>query len=143
MLTFEVVNGDIPHSESTGRPRTVEGEVKFRQDVRENLNTSLQENGTGANLDNLISTIGDTFSIRAELSRRVTSAFEAYQAVQNSIQRFERPLSERISRVVYVNCVPLRDAQTGEISHTSFAFKVDVLSGQVGTTASVTGSLVR
>jgi hypothetical protein len=143
-MTFIIVNGDIQHSSATGRPLTVEGHEKFRQDVRENLEIEAQPNGTGADLQNVISLIGDVFSLRMEITRRISTAFDAYRAAQDQIQKFDRTENERFSRVAQVVCSPVRDTQTGLLSSTTYAFRVDVLSRNPRAgAATLSGTLVR
>lgn len=143
-ITFMIKNGDILHSSSTGRPLTVADGPKFDQDVRETLDNEVQPDGTGAGLDGVITFIGDVFSIRAEIARRVNDAFAAYKQTQNVIQRFDRTPAERFSRVVQVTTLPLRDSQTGNISQTAYAYRVDVLSDAARSKpATVTGTLTR
>lgn len=136
MLTLKLVNGDIPVGRATGRPLTIQGAEKFSQDVREALDVL-------ANLNGVIGIVGDVFSLRAEISRRVSTAFDTYKAMQDAVQRTTRPVEERFSRVVQVNIFPLRDPTSGTLAATSFAYRVDVLSVKGGKTASLTGVLAR
>lgn len=130
-------------SRSTGRPLTLEGTPKFRQDVTENLSTKAQADGTGADLDGLIGLVGDIFSLRAEMSKRIMESFGFYKGLQDRIQRFDRASEERFSRVTQTIAMPLRDPRTGTITNTSIAMRVDVISVQGGRPVTVSQVLLR
>lgn len=143
-VTFKVTNGDIAINEATGRPLTIEAKDKLRQDVRENIESEAQLDGTGADLDGVIAFLGDVYSIRAEISQRIIESFEALKRVQDSVQRFDRQTKERISRVTQVLVTPIQNPSTGQFALTDFAFRVDVLSvAGGGESVSVTGVLSR
>ena len=141
--TFRITNGDIAISQANGRPFLLTDKDKLRQDVRENLDSEDQFDGTGAGLEGIVGTVGDTFSLRAEISRRLNDSFDALRQVQDSIQRVDRTRAERVSRVAQVVVVPLRDGSTGDYSNTDFAYRVDLLSLEGASPVTVTGRLVR
>lgn len=136
MLTLKVIDGDIPVGAATGRPLTLSGTSKFSQDVEEVLDIL-------ADLRGMIGLIGDTFTIRAEVSRRLTTAFASYKAAQDAVQKSTRPVEERFSRTAQVIVLPLRDPTSGTFTATSYAYRVDVLSVKGGTATTVTGVLAR
>lgn len=140
--TFRIVDGDVAISQANGRPLLLTDKAKLTQDVRENLDSESRPNGTGAGLEGVISLLGDTFSLRAEISRRLNDSFAALKRVQDSIQRVDRTSAERVARVAQVVVVPLRDSGTGSYSNTDYAYRVDVLSLDGAAPVTVTGRLV-
>ena len=142
-LTFKIVNGDVQIGASTGRPMTLSGKDKFSQDVRENLDSKVQSDGTGADLDGVIGLAGDVFSLRTEMSRRIIDSFSAYGQAQKNIQRGDRLPEERFNRIAQVIVLPIRGVNSGEFDQTSYSYRVDVLSDKSGSTTSVTGVLVQ
>lgn len=142
-ITFKVEFGDVPFNSATGRPFTVETTEKLRQDVRENLDTVAQSDGTGADLDGVVGLVGDIFAIRAELSRRLNDSFDSLRKVQELIQRSDRTLEERFSRMTQLVVMPLREPSTGQFFKTSYAYRVDVSSAKSQKPVSATGILSR
>jgi len=142
-ITFKIVDGDIPFSSSSGRPITIEESNKLRQDIRENLDNEVQFDGTGADLDGMIGLIGDTFSLRAEISSRIIESSSAFRRVQDLVQRFDRTRKERFSRVVQVLVFPLKDPQSGTFSNTTFAYRADFQSVDGANPITITGTIVR
>jgi len=142
MFTFKIFNGDIPFNSATGRPLVVSGNEKFNQDVEENLGTVVQSNGTGAGLEGVIGLIGDAFSLRAEISRRVKESFDYLKRIHDSVQRYNRAPEEVFNRVVQVVVTPLKTQGTQRLDPTRYAFRVDVVSnrGKVSTSGSISGS---
>jgi len=138
-LTFKIVDGDIPHGAATGRPLTLEGTPKFTQDLRQMLDDDVTPDGRNAGLSQLVGTVGDSFSLRAELTRRINEACAAFQHAQESVQRFDRLPEERFSRIALVAVFPLRDPASGTFSNTSFAYRADFLSQKGSPTTSITG----
>lgn len=149
--TLKLTNGDVSFSSATGRPFLLTGTDKFKQDIRENLDSAQQTDGTGAGLEDLIGLLGDPFSLRAEMNNRLTVAFEAYKKLQQSIQRSDRTPEERFGQLRTLTVVPLASilspvlttsfVNTGEVSKTSLAFRVDVLSAAKTTPTTVTGTI--
>lgn len=135
LTTFKLVNGDIPVNNSTGMPILVSGSEKFRQDIREVIEID-------AGLDSLVGLVDSPTTLRAEISRRLTSAFDRYARLQDSIQRFDRPPSETFGRLLRVDVAPLRDPRTGEFALTKYSYRVDVLS-LAKTRETVSGLIVR
>lgn len=142
-FTFKVVDGDIPFSGATGRPLELEERDKFTQDVRENLDTEVQRDGTGADLEGVIAEVGDVFSLRAEIAKRITESFTFYQVVQDTVQRFDRSAQERFARIAQVQVWPVRSPGSGEVDKTTYAYRVDVLSLRGVKAVTVTGVIVR
>lgn len=138
---LKLTKGDIPFSSATGRPLLVEGLEKLRQDVRENLETEAQRDGTGADIDGVVSLLGDVFSLRAEISRRVVDSLTALKRVQDSVQRFDRTNEEKFARLANLVVVPIKPVGSGDISGTDYAFRVDVLSVAGATPVTVSGTL--
>ena len=136
MLTFKIVNGDVPFNQATGRPAMLSSTDKFTQDVGQALDIV-------ANLNGVIGLVGDVFSLRAEISRRIDAAFAAYKAAQDTVQKSDRPPEERFSRIVQVVVVPIRGPSSGSYDMTTFAFRVDALSVKGSQPASITGVLAR
>lgn len=135
-VTLKFVKGDVPMSSATGRPLTVTGKEKFSQDIKMVIDID-------SNLNGLVGQVGDIFSIRAEMLRRLENGFALYQATQDAFQRTDRDLVERFGRIAQLVVAPLKDGQ-GYVSPTDFGFRVDVLSAdktQPATTS--TGVLVR
>lgn len=130
MQTFLIQNGDIVIGAS-GQPTMVEARAKLRQDVQENLSIDTQTDGFGADLDGLIGILGDEFSLRAEVARRVRSSIGAMIELQNRFHRAQRVAEERISRVKQILVTPVAGKKT------TFLFKVDVVS-VAGDSTSVT-----
>lgn len=141
--TFQIRDGDVIISEATGRPFVIEDEIKFNQDIRENLDSDVQANGTGADLDGVVGVVGDIYSLQAEITRRITDSFTSFEKVQRSIQRGDRTPAEQLHKVARIMVVPIRDARSGEIAGTSYAYRVDVLSKKNRNPVTVTGLLVR
>lgn len=138
--TFKVQNGDILFSSANGRPLSIEGREKLSQDIKENLEIEQLPDGTGAGLDALIGVIGDSYSLRAELSRRLNVSAEALKKLQNTIQQFDRTRNEKIARIVAINIFPLANQNSSKIEQTSFAYRIDFLSEE-GEASLITGTI--
>lgn len=121
METFLIQNGDIVIGAS-GQPTMVNASAKLRQDVQENLSIETQRDGFGAGLDGLIGVLGDEFSLRAEVARRVRASIGVMIELQNRFHRAQRVTMERISRVKQILVTPVAGKKT------TFLFKVDVVS---------------
>lgn len=142
--TFKIVDGDVVLNEAVGRPYELEDTPKLTQDVRETLDSDVQDDGTGAGLDDLIGVTEGALSLRAEMSQNLEHAFAALKAVQERVQRFDRTRKERISQVVSVVVLPLKNPGSAQVDQTQFAYRVDVISAEVGgEPISTTGVLVR
>ena len=142
-VTFKIDKNDVIISSATGRPIEIEGKEKFTQDVRETLETDVQANGTGAGLKSVIRLLGDVFSLRAEISRRISDAFDAYKAIQDATQKFDRTAEERFGKVAQLIVLPLRDPSTGSFSNTDYAWRADILSVKGSDPSSITGFIRR
>lgn len=137
--TFLIKNGDIVINQATGRPMLTVDTEKLRQDVRQNLTTTAQSNGTGSSFDELVGRPHDIFSIRSQMSQRIYDSFNALKSLQNAVQRSDRTTKERLDKVVKVTVLP--NVENGQASNTSYVWRVDVSSADAKATASVTGLL--
>lgn len=133
--TFKLSRGDIVISEVTGRPVLVTGKDKFRQDCREVISVF-------SKVSSLVGRIGDVYSLRAEIRRRLEDAFSDYQVTQNTIQRQDRTSSERFSRVQALNVTPTKNPGQNQFDQTSISYRIDVLSDD-GEVTTVSGAIVR
>lgn len=138
--TFKIVDGDVSFSSATGRPFSVQDSAKLSQDLNENFLIEQQPTGVGADLDGMIALIGDSFSLRAELAKRVNGSIEALQELQDIIQRSSRSKAEKASRVVAINVMPVANPATGQVDATRYAFRVDIIS-ESGERETITGTL--
>lgn len=143
-------DGDIVISAATGRPVLVSDAQKLSQDIRENLDSEPQANGTGAGLDGIIGLVDDQFALRAELFRRISDSLGALRLVQEGAQRSDRTTAERFSRIARLSVVPVRAggqsstdavAGAGSLSKTNFAYRLDVLSVEGSTPVVVSGTV--
>lgn len=132
-FTIKLENGDIPFSSATGRPFEIDSTEKFKQDVRLVI--------AAANLDSLVGKLHDIWSLRAEITRRVTDACAAYKSEQDTVQKSDRLPQERFGRLEQVVVQPLIDPTSGAKSSTSYAYRLDFLSVK-GVEVSITGTLV-
>lgn len=136
MQTFQLTNGDIQFSSATGRPLTISGTPKFKQDVAIVLDVL-------ANLDGMIGMVGDTFSIRSELSKRLSDAFALYASQQATIQRNDRPVNETYSKTTEITVYPAVNPATGVVDNTTFGYRISVLSVAGATPTTITGTLTQ
>jgi phage baseplate assembly protein W len=138
-VTVRVVDGDAVLNRATGRPELIQDRPKLRQDVRQMLSQRTNVDGFGAGLDELIGQPSDPFAIRAQISTRVRSGVRAFQSLQDRFHFASRTAEERLLRVANLR-VGLA-SQNGQLSRTTFAFRLDVLSA-AGTSTPLGGKLV-
>lgn len=128
--TFVITGGDVSINEATGQPRLVADGDKLTQDVAEMLSTEALLDHIGAGLDDVVGTVGDVFTIRNELARRVRRALNTLVSLQQLKHRAQRPQTERVSGLSAVSVVPLEGALT------AFGFRVEVRTEDGGRSAS-------
>jgi hypothetical protein len=138
-VTVRVVNGDVVLNRATGRPELIQDRPKLRQDVRQMLSQRTSPDGFGTGLDELIGKPSDPFAIRAQISTRVRSGVRAMQSLQDRFHFASRTREERLVRVANLR-VGLA-SQNGQLSRTTFTFRLDVLSA-AGTNTLIGGQLV-
>lgn len=127
MNTLQIVNGDAVLNSATGRPRSVTETEKLRQDVTEILNLDAPT-GAGISSSKVIGLIGDPFSLRAELSGRINSAFARYQQAQQNTQRASRTSKETFGAIRQLVVTPVRTQGVNRVSKTTYAYQLDVVS---------------
>lgn len=132
--TFLVENGDVVVSDASGQPTLVADNVKVRQDINGALATEFDSDDIGAGLEEIIGTLGDAFSLRADIAQRVRSSLARMQALQNQFQRAQRPRDERIAQLIRLDVFPL------EGSFTSVSFRAEILT-VAGTVVASSGTL--
>jgi len=120
--TFLIQSGDIILSSSTSRPIMITDRDKLSQDLAEATSISVQANGFGFGLDNLIGQLADPISLRTDLSRRIRDGVDAIKRLQNQYVRTARPDNERISRLVRV------DVNQVASTKTTYVARFDVLT---------------
>lgn len=122
--TMQVVNGDWVLDRRTGRPVTVSGRDKLRQDIGESLTVATQPTGFGAGLDALIGQDVDPAGFRIEVQRAIRDAVRALQRLQDRYLSDQRPANERVAGVstLSVGLVNLG----GGTARTGYSFRVSV-----------------
>jgi hypothetical protein len=131
--TFLIQNGDIQIDATSGRPVMIADGPKLGQDLGEDLAVSVRDNGFGAGLDGLIGKLGDEFSLRAEVGRRVRRSIESMQSLQNRFHKTQRPKAEKILRLNSVTTSMVADKKT------TLVFLVSVTSGNGSTVTTTVG----
>lgn len=116
--TFFIKDGDVV-LDNRGQPKLVADGPKLAQDLRECFAIETQTNGFGAGLESMIGLLGDEFSLRAELGRKVNASMENLKALQNRTHKAARPPQERIARVKSVRVSSVADKKTTALFHVS------------------------
>lgn len=141
--TLKIIGGDYVFDQATGRFVTVTGREKLRQDCRQNLDTDVQPDGTGAGLTSVIGKLADPFDMRIDMTERVTESFEALKDLQQRFQLGDRSKQERIARISAVQVFQTQSSSSDEFSKTDYTYRVDIQSEDAREKASITGRLVQ
>lgn len=93
--TLRIINGDVDFARSSGRPSTITGRVKLKQDLQEFFSVNVQPNGFGSGIEQLIGIVevspGSFVSLAdAQVRDGVTSLI----ALQRSDARISRSSDE-------------------------------------------------
>ena len=136
--TFLVVAGDWVVDSATGRPELVSDGAKLVQDIQENLTIFVQPNGFGAGLDGLLGQPTDNFTFQLQVSQAVTAAITAQQNLQEQFLASQRPDTELINGITYLNVMPTDLG--GGVANTGYLLTVTVASA-AGATVSTTAAL--
>jgi hypothetical protein len=131
--TFQIVNGDVAISSSTGRPIMAAGKAKLRQDLQEAGTIEVQPNGFGFGLESVIGLVGDSVSLKVEISRRIRNGITAMIRLQQQIQRAQRTSDEIIARLTRVAVAPIIRPGLSTTAATAFSFQYDVLTQEAVT----------
>lgn len=112
--TFKIVNGDYVLDRTNGRPTTVTGREKLRQDVNIMLTTETRANSYGAGLEDLIGRDMDPAAFRIEVGRRIRSSTNALQRLQDQFLAAQRTAQERLATIAALSVFVLPgDEKTG------------------------------
>lgn len=127
--TFKIINGDVIISNVTGRPVTITGLEKTSQDIHEFFEISIQPNGFGAGIDDLVGVLsygGDSLIVGL-LDRRIREGIAEFRTIQRSNIKIPRSADERIAGVSGIQAS--QDPQ----DPTKFYFRANVItdSGRV------------
>lgn len=131
--TFQIVNGDVVLSSATGRPLMVTGNAKLRQDLQEAGTIETQPNGFGFGLQSIIGLVGDSVSLKVEISRRIRDGITSMIRLQQQVQRAQRTSDEIIARLVRLVVAPVIRPGLSTTAATAFTFQYDVLTQQAVT----------
>ena len=86
-ISIYIKNGDWVLDEATGRPLTISGLAKTRQDFGEMLSLETQTNGFGAGISNLIGAVPENpQSVAFTIMSRISSAVERWINLQRRLR---------------------------------------------------------
>jgi hypothetical protein len=121
-LSFFIKDGDWVLDESVGRPLTVSGLAKTRQDFGELLSIETQKNGFGANIVSLVGEVPESpDSVAFEVMRSISAAVERWIGLQQR-QRIVLAKNETVSRLVF------NQARVDETDPTSVMFRASIFT---------------
>ena len=84
-ITFKVYDGDVVINPSSGRPSTITGLDKLRQDIYEFLSVQVLPSGFGAGLDDLVGMVSISSTMMTSLiSRQIYQGIDAFILLQSS-----------------------------------------------------------
>lgn len=141
--TILIESGDWAWDESTGRPKTVQDGPKVLQDLQECMTISVQSNGFGAGIEEVVGTVPASVPAAAlDVQLRATRAVQRLAQLQRQAQFAQRPPAERVSRVDGFSARTVLAASGTSIDPTKIAIGIDVRT-EAGETASLQGLLSR
>jgi len=138
-LTIYMKNGDWVLDDSTGRPLTVSGLAKAKQDFRELLSIETQANGFGAGIIALVGAVPDHPDVTAfTIMERISTAVDRWMGLQKRL-RATLAKNETVAKLVF------NQARVDDADPTSVIFRAAIrtVAGEEiangGTITSVTG----
>ena len=141
--TLQIDDGDWAWDESTGRPKTVADGAKLLQDLEECMTISIQTNGFGAGIEEIVGTVPASVPAAAlEVQLRATRAIQRLIQLQRQGQFAARPQNERVSRVDAFSAQTVLDDSGNAIDPTKIAIGMDIRT-EAGENAALQGILSR
>lgn len=119
-LTLYVQKGDWVVDEATGRPLTVSGLAKTRQDLGELLSIDTQSNGFGASIVDLIGTVPDApEAVAFSVMERISAAVSRWMGLQRRA-RTALAKNETVAKLAF------NQARVDDSDPTSVLFRVAI-----------------
>lgn len=101
--TLKISNGDIVISSVTGRPVTISGIDKLKQDIIEFFTIYIQPSGFGSGLEQLIGATDTSDMIVSMADRQIRMGIEEFINIQRSDVTTYRSSDEKILGVTFIN----------------------------------------
>lgn len=136
-VTLQILNGDVPVANSTGRPITVVDDIALRQAIICNLETATRDNNFGAGIQSLVGTDTDDDDVVGMLlDNRIRQSFIAMKILQGLPPTDVRPSKERLSSVGGITAI--RDLTDLRI----YRYRIDLVT-EAGLTVRAAGILAQ
>ena len=120
--TFLIVDGDWVLDQSIGRPMTVKGPAKVRQEFGELLSIETHPSGFGASLINLVGEVPENpLDVSFQVTSRVTDAVNRWISLQRK-QRSILTAEEVVSRLSF------NQAKVDETTKTDVRFRSSIMT---------------
>lgn len=122
--TFLITRGDVTINRSSGQPRLIADAEKLPQDLRIALATEARADNVGVGLEDVINGQAASASVvERQIQRRTRSAVQTMQDLQTRYNTNQRPRTERLVSLAYVQVTTVANDPT------AYYFRAAFLSG--------------
>ena len=121
-LSIYVQHGDWVVDDATGRPLTISGLAKARQDFGEMLSIETQKSGFGASIIDLVGQVpANPYSVSFTITERISSAVERWMGLQRRL-RASLAKNETVAKLSF------NQARVDDTNPTNVIFRAAILT---------------
>lgn len=119
--TFLITRGDVTINRSSGQPRLIADAEKLPQDLRIALATEARADNVGVGIEDVINGQAASASVvEWQIQRRTRAAVQTMQDLQNRYNTNQRPRTERLVSLAYVQVTTVANDPTAYYFRAAF-----------------------